>query len=84
MTGAQAHAAALGVAHTPAVEAADYNPYLHVLSATKRSGKTRLLETLLPTLVRRSSSEWSVGLNWTESPSGANPDGLPAGVRPTR
>jgi hypothetical protein len=46
MTGAQAHAAALGVAHTPAVEAADCTPYLHVLSATKRSGKTRLLETL--------------------------------------
>ena len=28
--------------------------------------------------------EPSVGLNWTESPSGSNPDGLPAGVRPTR
>jgi hypothetical protein len=38
----------------------------------------------LPTLVSRSRSDWSVGLNWTESPSGANPDGLPAGVRPTR
>jgi hypothetical protein len=38
----------------------------------------------LPTLVRPSRSEWSVGLNWTESPSGSNPDGLPAGVRPTR
>jgi hypothetical protein len=37
-----------------------------------------------PTLVRRSRSDWSIGLNWMESPSGSNPDGLPAGVRPTR
>jgi Protein of unknown function (DUF3631) len=37
---------ALWVFHTWAVEAADVTPYIHVSSAEKRSGKTRLLEVL--------------------------------------
>jgi Protein of unknown function (DUF3631) len=42
----QAAAIALWIAHTHAFEAADCTPYLHVHSAEKRSGKTRLLEVL--------------------------------------
>jgi hypothetical protein len=37
---------ALWVAHTWAIKASDTTPYLHIGSATKRSGKTRLLEVL--------------------------------------
>jgi hypothetical protein len=43
---AQAVALALWVAHTHAIEAADTTPYPAITSAEKRSGKTRLLETL--------------------------------------
>jgi len=43
---AQADALALWAAHTHALEAAEATPYLAVNSAEKRSGKTRLLETL--------------------------------------
>jgi hypothetical protein len=42
----QASATALWVIHTYAVDAADATPYLHITSPEKRSGKTRLLETL--------------------------------------
>jgi hypothetical protein len=42
----QVAAAALYVAHTYAIEAADVTPYLIVTSAQKQSGKTRLLEVL--------------------------------------
>lgn len=42
----QADAIALWVAHTYAIEAADTTPYLWIVSAEKRSGKTRLLEVL--------------------------------------
>lgn len=42
----QAVVAALWVAHTHAVVAADTTPYLAILSAEKRSGKTRLLDIL--------------------------------------
>ena len=43
---AQADALALWAAHTHALAAAEATPYLAVNSAEKRSGKTRLLETL--------------------------------------
>lgn len=46
VTGAQADAVAVWVAHTHALDAADATPYLHVTSAEKESGKTRLLEVL--------------------------------------
>ena len=39
-------AIALWVLHTHALDAAEVTPYLHVRSAEKRSGKTRLLEVL--------------------------------------
>ena len=42
----QAVAVTLWAAHTHAIEAADCTPYLHVTAATKRAGKTRLLEVL--------------------------------------
>lgn len=42
----QAAATTLHVAHSHAIEAADTTGYLHVRSAEKRSGKTRLLECL--------------------------------------
>jgi hypothetical protein len=45
-TSHQAVAAALWTAHTHAVDAADTTPYLAILSAEKRSGKTRLLDAL--------------------------------------
>jgi hypothetical protein len=46
VTPAQAAAIALWVAHTHAFAAADITPYLSVSSAEKRSGKSRLLDTL--------------------------------------
>jgi hypothetical protein len=42
----QATAIAVWVAHTWVIEAFDFTPYLHVWSADKRSGKTRLLDVL--------------------------------------
>ncbi|MEW6322534.1 MAG: DUF3631 domain-containing protein [Acidobacteriota bacterium] len=45
-------AVALWVAHTHAFEAADCTPYLQITSATKRAGKTRLLEVLEPIVAR--------------------------------
>jgi hypothetical protein len=42
----QAIMVALWVMHTHATDAADCTPYLHIKSAEKRSGKTRLLEVL--------------------------------------
>jgi len=46
LTGDQCLAICLWVLHTHAVEAAETTPYLHITSAEKRSGKTRLLEVL--------------------------------------
>src|SRR5262249_19248500 len=43
---AQRTAVVLWIAHAHALEAFDVTPYLNVRSAEKRSGKTRLLETL--------------------------------------
>ncbi len=43
---AQSNAIALWVVHSYAIEQADTTPYLNIYSAEKRSGKTRLLETL--------------------------------------
>ncbi len=48
LTDAQALAVTLWTAHTHAIGGADCTPYLHLTSATKRSGKTRLLEALEP------------------------------------
>ena len=48
----QAVAATLWAAHTHAIEAADCTPYLHVTAATKRAGKTRLLDVLEPLVPR--------------------------------
>lgn len=44
MTEAQATVGALWVAHTHAIDAADFTPYLDIHSPMLRSGKTRLLE----------------------------------------
>lgn len=46
VTAEQGDAVALWTAHTHAFEAADATPYLAINSPEKRSGKTRLLETL--------------------------------------
>jgi Protein of unknown function (DUF3631) len=46
LTAHQAIAIVLWTAHTHTIEAADTTPYLHITSATKRAGKTRLLEVL--------------------------------------
>ena len=46
MSDEQADALTLWTAHTHAFEAAEATPYLHVTSAEKESGKTRLLEAL--------------------------------------
>ncbi|HPA50128.1 MAG TPA: DUF3631 domain-containing protein [Thermoanaerobaculia bacterium] len=46
VTPEQAQLVALWTAHTWAFEASDQTPYLAILSAEKRSGKTRLLEVL--------------------------------------
>ena len=43
---------ALWVAHTHAIDAAECTPYLHATSATKRAGKTRLLEAVEPLVAR--------------------------------
>ena len=42
----QAQAAALWIVHSHTVEAVEASPYLAITSATKRSGKTRLLDVL--------------------------------------
>ena len=52
LTEAQADAVALWGMHTHALDAADATPYLSITSAEKRSGKTRLLEVLEPTVAR--------------------------------
>ena len=52
VTDAQAIAIVLWSAHTHAIEAADCTPYLQITSATKRAGKTRLLEVLEPIVAR--------------------------------
>src|SRR5262249_22190884 len=52
ITDAQGVASALWVAHTHAFNAADCTPYLLITSATKRAGKTRLLEVLEPLVAR--------------------------------
>jgi hypothetical protein len=52
ITDAQAVAIVLWVAHTHAILAADCTPYLQITSATKRAGKTRLLEVLEPIVPR--------------------------------
>jgi hypothetical protein len=46
LTDVQADAVALWIMHTHAIEAADVTPYLAILSAEKRSGKTLLLHVL--------------------------------------
>ena len=46
LSAAQLTALVLWVLHTHTLEAADVTPYLHITSAEKRSGKTRLLEVL--------------------------------------
>jgi hypothetical protein len=46
LSACQAHLIALWILHTYALDAADATPYLEVVSAEKRSGKTRLLEVL--------------------------------------
>lgn len=46
LSGAQADAVALWIAHTHAFDASEVTPYLAVTSAEKRSGKSRLLEVL--------------------------------------
>jgi Protein of unknown function (DUF3631) len=46
LTNQQANALALWTFHTWALDAAEVTPYVHVSSAEKRSGKTRLLEVL--------------------------------------
>jgi hypothetical protein len=53
LTDHQALAITLWTAHTHAIDAADCTPYLHIGSATKRAGKTRLLEVLEPVVARR-------------------------------
>jgi Protein of unknown function (DUF3631) len=52
MTDQQADACALWVAHTHVIEAFRMTPYLNPQSATKQSGKTRLLEVLRPLCAR--------------------------------
>lgn len=52
VTDAQAAAITLWIAHTHAINAFDCTPYLQITSATKRAGKTRLLEVLEPTVAR--------------------------------
>jgi hypothetical protein len=48
----QAIAVVVWIAHTHAIDAADCTPYLQITSATKRAGKTRLLEVLEPLVAR--------------------------------
>jgi len=56
----QANTVTLWTAHTHVIDAADCTAYLQVGSATKRSGKTRLLETLEPVVAR----PWFTGRNF--------------------
>jgi uncharacterized protein DUF3631 len=65
---------ALWVIHTHAIDAADCTPYLHIKSAEKRSGKTRLLEVLAllvarPWLTGRVSAAVLVRKTANEQPS---------------
>jgi hypothetical protein len=46
LTDEQADLIALWIVHTHTLDAADTTPYLEIISAEKRSGKTRLLEVL--------------------------------------
>lgn len=48
----QATTLALWIVHTHTIEAFDCTPYLQISSATKRAGKTRLLEVLEPLVAR--------------------------------
>jgi len=48
----QAVAVTLWTMHTHTIKSADCTPYLHVTAATKRAGKTRLLEVLEPLVAR--------------------------------
>ena len=52
LTDQQAITVALWAAHTHAIDAFDCTPYLQITSATKRAGKTRLLEILEPIVAR--------------------------------
>lgn len=52
LTDDQAVSLTLWSAHTHAIAAADCTPYLQITSATKRAGKTRLLEALEPLVAR--------------------------------
>ncbi|MBI2187322.1 MAG: DUF3631 domain-containing protein [Acidobacteria bacterium] len=52
VTDHQAVAIVLWAAHTHVIDAFDCTPYLQVTSATKRAGKTRLLEVLEPIVAR--------------------------------
>ncbi len=52
LTPKQAIVVALWTAHTHVLDAADATPYLAITSATKRAGKTRLLEVLEPVVAR--------------------------------
>jgi hypothetical protein len=52
VTDHQVVAIALWLAHTHVIDAFDCTPYLQVTSATKRSGKTRLLEISEPLVAR--------------------------------
>ena len=70
----QADMASLWVVHTHAIDAADCTPYLHIKSAEKRSGKTRLLEVLAllvarPWLTGRVSAAVLVRKTANEQPS---------------
>jgi hypothetical protein len=70
----QADMLALWTIHTHAIDAADCTPYLHIRSAEKRSGKTRLLEVLAllvarPWLTGRVSSAVLVRKTANEQPS---------------
>jgi hypothetical protein len=52
LTDDQALVVVLWTAHTHAIDAADCTPYVQITSATKRAGKTRLLEVLEPLVAR--------------------------------
>jgi hypothetical protein len=52
VTADQAVTVALWIAHTHVIGAFDCTPYLQVTSATKRAGKTRLLEVIEPLVAR--------------------------------
>jgi hypothetical protein len=70
----QADMTALWVMHTHSIDAADCTPYLHIKSAEKRSGKTRLLEVLAllaarPWLTGRVSAAVLVRKTANEQPS---------------